>query len=76
MNGAVKGKKKLSMLSGDIYPTSGSASINGFDLVTERASALKSIGSCPQFDALNTHQQLSPCSRIKGIPEHQIDETV
>ncbi|EGG24652.1 ABC transporter A family protein [Cavenderia fasciculata] len=79
MNGAGK-TSTLSMLSGDIYPTSGSASINGFDLVTERASALKSIGSCPQFDALlpllNARQQLSLYCRIKGIPEHQIEETV
>ncbi|EGG19447.1 hypothetical protein DFA_00024 [Cavenderia fasciculata] len=79
LNGAGK-TTTLSMLSGDIYPTSGSASISGHDLITERSGALQSIGSCPQFDALipllTAREQLTLYARIKGIPEHQIQETV
>jgi len=70
----------LSMLCGDIFPTSGEISINGSDLITERSKALSSIGSCPQFDALSPllsgREQLWLYCRIKGIPEHQIHDVV
>ncbi|EFA79499.1 hypothetical protein PPL_07550 [Heterostelium album PN500] len=79
MNGAGK-TTTLSMLSGDIIPSAGSATINGYDLISERSEALQSIGSCPQFDALipllTAREQLWLYCRIKGIPEHQIGETV
>ncbi|EGG24684.1 ABC transporter A family protein [Cavenderia fasciculata] len=79
LNGAGK-TTTLSMLSGDTHPTSGAASINGYDLITERSNALSSIGSCPQFDALvpllSGREQLTLYCRIKGIPEHQIPGTV
>eukprot|EP01133_Synstelium_polycarpum_P012781 gene12781-14996_t len=79
MNGAGK-TTTLSMLAGDIVPTSGAASINGHDLITARSKALHSIGSCPQFDALvpllTGREQLTLYARIKGVPEHQISETV
>ncbi|GAM22412.1 hypothetical protein SAMD00019534_055870 [Acytostelium subglobosum LB1] len=79
MNGAGK-TTTLSMLSGDLTTTAGSATINGFDLVSQRSKALHSIGSCPQFDALipllSAREQLRLYSRIKGIPEASIDSTV
>ncbi|EFA79500.1 ABC transporter A family protein [Heterostelium album PN500] len=79
MNGAGK-TTTLSMLSGDLVASAGSATINGFDLISQRSKALRSIGSCPQFDALipllSGREQLWLYCRIKGIPEHQIGETV
>ncbi|GAM22430.1 hypothetical protein SAMD00019534_056050 [Acytostelium subglobosum LB1] len=79
MNGAGK-TTTLSMLSGDISPTAGSATINGFDLISQRSNALHSIGSCPQFDALipllSGREQLYLYCRIKGIPEDLIPTTV
>ncbi|GAM22256.1 hypothetical protein SAMD00019534_054310 [Acytostelium subglobosum LB1] len=79
MNGAGK-TTTLSMLSGDISPTAGVATINGYDLISQRAGALHSIGSCPQFDALipllSAREQLYLYCRIKGIPEALIQSTV
>jgi len=79
LNGAGK-TSSLSMLSGDIMPTSGEMYINGYDVVGERSKALESIGSCPQFDALSPllsgREQLWLYCRIKGIPEQQINDVV
>jgi ATP-binding cassette, subfamily A (ABC1), member 3 len=42
----------LSMLSGDTPPSSGSATICGFDVATQQPLLRRRIGYCPQFDAL------------------------
>eukprot|EP01133_Synstelium_polycarpum_P012374 gene12374-14517_t len=79
MNGAGK-TTTLSMLAGDIGPTSGAATLNGYDLITQRSQALASIGSCPQFDALvpllTAREHLRLYARIKGVPENLIEATV
>ncbi|EGC37880.1 hypothetical protein DICPUDRAFT_29588 [Dictyostelium purpureum] len=79
LNGAGK-TTTLSMLCGDIMPTSGQVTINGFDLVSERSQALKNISMCPQFDALvgllSAREQLYLYCRIKGIEESKIKDVV
>jgi ATP-binding cassette, subfamily A (ABC1), member 3 len=40
------------MLSGDTHPSSGSATICGFDVATQQPLLRRRIGYCPQFDAL------------------------
>jgi ABC-type proline/glycine betaine transport system ATPase subunit len=42
----------LSMLSGDTHPSSGSATICGFDVATQQPLLRRRIGYCPQFDAM------------------------
>ncbi|EGC32058.1 hypothetical protein DICPUDRAFT_156020 [Dictyostelium purpureum] len=79
MNGAGK-TTTLSMLCGDVVPTSGEITINGFDLITNRSQALKSISMVPQFDALisllSAREQITLYCRIKGIPEDKISLVV
>ncbi|DBA00014.1 TPA: hypothetical protein N0F65_002017 [Lagenidium giganteum] len=70
INGAGK-TTTMKMLTGDLFPTSGTAKLNGFDIVTERQQVRHCIGYCPQFDALldlltvNEHLQLF--GRLKGF---------
>jgi len=79
MNGAGK-STTLGMLSGDISPTNGRVTLNGFDLMTNPGDALKYFGWCPQFDALignlTGREQLIMYCRIKGLKEEDIPETV
>ncbi|CAM9631586.1 unnamed protein product, partial [Hapterophycus canaliculatus] len=51
INGAGK-STTLGILSGDISPTSGHASIAGHDILTEQNQLRRYIGYCPQEDAL------------------------
>ncbi|EGC35447.1 hypothetical protein DICPUDRAFT_94555 [Dictyostelium purpureum] len=80
LNGAGK-STTLSILTGDIQPTCGQIKINGYDLKSERRSALRSIGMMPQFDEslvglLSAKEQLTLYCRIKGVEECQIKDTV
>ncbi|KAN0044900.1 hypothetical protein ACTA71_006426 [Dictyostelium dimigraforme] len=79
LNGAGK-TTTVSMLAGDILPTSGQIIINGHDLITDRAQALRGASACPQFDALITlltaREQLSLYCAIKGVPEDKIKQVV
>ncbi|KAN0018400.1 hypothetical protein ACTFIU_011016 [Dictyostelium citrinum] len=79
LNGAGK-TTTVSMIAGDILPTSGQIIINGHDLVTDRAQALRGVSVCPQFDALITlltaREQLSLYCAIKGVPEDKILQVV
>ncbi|OWZ23178.1 ABC transporter [Phytophthora megakarya] len=51
VNGAGK-TTTMKILTGDLLPTSGTATINSFDIRNERSKARNSIGYCPQFDAI------------------------
>ncbi|KAK5576635.1 hypothetical protein RB653_007779 [Dictyostelium firmibasis] len=79
LNGAGK-TTTISMLCGDIVPSSGEVTINGHDLITDRGQALRSNGLCPQFDALITllsaREQLRLYCAIKGVPEDKVDQVV
>ncbi|KAM9994608.1 hypothetical protein ACTFIZ_007751 [Dictyostelium cf. discoideum] len=79
LNGGGK-STTLSMLSGEIVPSSGEISINGYDVITNREKALGNISMVFQFDALisllSAREHLWLFSRIKGIKECQIENCV
>ncbi|KAJ0099984.1 hypothetical protein Patl1_20485 [Pistacia atlantica] len=78
-NGAGK-TTTLSMLSGEEYPTDGTAFIFGKDICSNPKAARRLIGYCPQFDALleylTVKEHLELYARIKGVPDYRIDDVV
>ena len=79
INGAGK-TSALKMLSGDILPSSGSASLAGFDIVRQQLQVRRLLGYCPQFDALldllSAREHLELYARIKGVPEADLRRVV
>jgi len=79
INGAGK-STTLSMLTGEIPPTSGALSLNGMNLLTEIHKCRRYIGYCPQFDALfellTGREHLSLYAAIKGILPKDINAVV
>ncbi|KAK2651860.1 hypothetical protein Ddye_011716 [Dipteronia dyeriana] len=78
-NGAGK-TTTLSMLSGEEYPTDGTAFVFGKDICSNPKAARRLIGYCPQFDALleylTVQEHLELYARIKGVAEYMINEVV
>ncbi|XP_026750211.2 phospholipid-transporting ATPase ABCA3-like [Galleria mellonella] len=78
-NGAGK-TTTISMLTGMVPPTSGSATINGYNIVTETELARKSLGICPQhnvlFPDLTVAEHIIFYSRLKGIPKRKLYDEV
>nr|XP_026488445.1 ATP-binding cassette sub-family A member 3-like [Vanessa tameamea] len=78
-NGAGK-TTTISMLTGMVPPSSGSATINGYDIVSETEQARKSIGICPQhnvlFPDLTVAEHIIFYSRLKGVHKSKINEEV
>ncbi|KAK9664352.1 hypothetical protein RND81_14G035600 [Saponaria officinalis] len=76
-NGAGK-TTTLSMLSGEEYPSEGTAFIFGKDILSDTKAARRHIGYCPQFDALlenlTVKEHLELYARIKRVPNHRIEE--
>ncbi|CAM9424100.1 unnamed protein product, partial [Ectocarpus fasciculatus] len=74
INGA--GDTTLGILSGDICPTRGKASIAGHDILTEQNQLRRYIGYCPQDDALldllTVEEHLLLYARIKGVSEKRL----
>eukprot|EP00924_Labyrinthula_sp_SR-Ha-C_P000101 maker-scaffold_39-snap-gene-1.2-mRNA-1 protein AED:0.03 eAED:0.04 QI:0/0/0/1/0.33/0.25/4/0/1866 len=68
INGAGK-TTTLKCLTGDIAPTSGTASIEGYDICTAQSTVRKRIGYCSQFDSilgyLTVKEHLQLFCRIK-----------
>eukprot|EP01107_Rhizomastix_libera_P015006 TRINITY_DN5198_c0_g1_i2.p1 TRINITY_DN5198_c0_g1~~TRINITY_DN5198_c0_g1_i2.p1 ORF type:complete len:595 (-),score=183.73 TRINITY_DN5198_c0_g1_i2:21-1805(-) len=77
VNGAGK-TTTLSMLTHDIEPTSGSALISGFDVLSEYKQMSSLVGYCPQFDPLldklTGKEHLRLFGRLKGIPEEKLEK--
>ncbi|RHY26670.1 hypothetical protein DYB32_007410 [Aphanomyces invadans] len=79
INGAGK-TTTMKMLTGDIVASSGSATLGGFDMLSQQLDVRRLIGYCPQFDALidlltvREHLELFAC--IKGIPSNLMHDTV
>ena len=71
-NGAGK-TTTLSVLSGEVEPSSGQAFIAGHDVVEDAQLARQNLGFCPQFDALLDHltceEHLDMFACLRGIPK-------
>jgi ABC-type multidrug transport system ATPase subunit len=70
----------LEILSGDIFPTRGTAVLGGSDILNEQLKVRKLIGYCPQFDALfnllTAREHLEFYARIKGVKEINLKSIV
>ena len=79
INGAGK-TSTLKILSGDQLPTAGTAHVNGMNVLENQRAVRTLIGYCPQFDALldllTVREHLELFSRIKNVPEAEIDASV
>jgi ATP-binding cassette, subfamily A (ABC1), member 3 len=78
-NGAGK-TTTMSMLTGMMEPTSGTALINGKDIRTEMDKVRGSLGLCPQydilFDELTVREHIVFFCRLKGVPKNKVEEEV
>eukprot|EP01133_Synstelium_polycarpum_P012967 gene12967-15238_t len=74
-NGAGK-STTMSMLTGVQLPTSGRASINGLDVVTQMRQIRQHLGYCPQtnilYNQLTCGEHLRLYAKIKGVPRKDI----
>jgi ABC-type multidrug transport system ATPase subunit len=79
INGAGK-STTLEILSGDLFPSSGTAILGGLDILKEQLKVRRLIGYCPQSDALfpllSAREHLSLFARIKGVPEKELGSLV
>ncbi|KAA0192008.1 hypothetical protein HAZT_HAZT001559 [Hyalella azteca] len=78
-NGAGK-TTTMSMLTGLFPPSSGTAVVNGYDIVKEMAEVRRSIGICPQhdvlFDELTVSEHIQFFSILKGLPRADVEAEV
>eukprot|EP00061_Rhincodon_typus_P013390 g39732.t1 len=77
VNGAGK-TTTFKMLTGDIDPTSGEASVAGYSIFTHIDDVHQNMGYCPQFDAIDDfltgREHLLLYARLRGIPEDEIEQ--
>merc|ERR1711904_621919 len=70
----------MKILTGEVLPTSGSACLGGFDILTQQNAVRHLLGYCPQFDTLiellTAREHLSLFARIKGLPEVDVRQYV
>ncbi|XP_057661740.1 phospholipid-transporting ATPase ABCA3-like [Diorhabda carinulata] len=78
-NGAGK-TTTMSMLTGMITPSEGTAIINGCDIRTNIAGARASLGLCPQhniiFDELTVAEHFYFFSKLKGLSKSEINQEI
>ncbi|XP_030087361.2 phospholipid-transporting ATPase ABCA7 [Serinus canaria] len=76
-NGAGK-TTTMSILTGLLPPTSGTAYVLGWDIRSDIDSIRKSMGMCPQhnvlFDILTVEEHVWFYGRLKGLSEQQVQE--
>ena len=79
VNGAGK-TTTFRMLTGELPMSSGLVVINGFDLGKDLRMVRRYIGYCPQYngliDLMTGAEILRFFARLRGVPEHQIEDTV
>ncbi|RHY02314.1 hypothetical protein DYB25_008542 [Aphanomyces astaci] len=79
INGAGK-TTTMKMLTGDILPSSGRATLGGFDILTQQLQVRRLVGYCPQFDALfdllTVREHLELFAKIKGVPWKDVNMVV
>ncbi|KAJ0397450.1 hypothetical protein P43SY_006549 [Pythium insidiosum] len=79
INGAGK-TSTMKMLTGDVLPSSGTATLGGFDILTQQIQVRRQIGYCPQFDALfellTVREHLELFARIKGVSRADLVDVV
>ncbi len=68
------------MLTGAIFPSSGTAKLAGYDVIDEQPEVRRLLGYCPQYDALlellTVREHLELYARIKGVPKEDVRSTV
>ncbi|KAK7098525.1 hypothetical protein V1264_002798 [Littorina saxatilis] len=78
-NGAGK-TTTMSMLTGFLPPTAGTAYVHGMDIRTDMAAIRQSLGLCPQHDvlfgSLTVQTNLSFFARLKGCPGSMVKAEV
>ncbi|KAK1930146.1 ABC transporter A family member 1 [Phytophthora citrophthora] len=79
INGAGK-TTTMKMLTGDVQPSHGTATLGGFDILSQQIEVRRQIGYCPQFDALfdllTVREHLELFGAIKGIPTDSLERVV
>jgi len=79
INGAGK-STTFKMITGDIFPTRGTAYLNGLDVLRNQRQIRSLIGYCPQFDALlpllTVREHLELFGRIKGLFNAPLERAV
>ncbi len=75
VNGAGK-TTTFKMLTGDTDPSGGDALVNGASVLTDLPRVRRSLGYCPQFDALDPlltgREHLRLYARLRGLPEEDV----
>ncbi|XP_060066248.1 phospholipid-transporting ATPase ABCA3-like [Ylistrum balloti] len=78
-NGAGK-TTTMSMLTGFIPPTKGTATVNGYDIRTDILKVRQSLGMCPQhnilFDTMTVDEHLEFFAKLKGCESRNVRQEV
>uniref|UniRef100_A0A8C4QFV7 ABC transporter domain-containing protein n=1 Tax=Eptatretus burgeri TaxID=7764 RepID=A0A8C4QFV7_EPTBU len=76
-NGAGK-STTLSLLTGLFPPSSGTAIVSGFDILTDMPLIRRNLGLCPQhdilFNSLTTYEHLHFFAKLKGLSDQKAKE--